>query len=127
MILLSLHSRASDGCRGVWKSRGGPINRARLLSSGSSTVSGLVSTPALTWLSPGNTCSDASESSPCVGASGKKVAEETGDQECAVLCGSKHLPQQLEATQSGTEANFKMRFFFLLGNCEYQDLETSNP
>lgn len=65
--------------------------------------------PALTWLSPGSTYSDASEGSQRVRASGEKVPK---GWESVVLCRIKYLPKQQEAAQSGTESNFKVRFFY---------------
>ena len=85
--------------------------------------------PALTWLSPANTRSDANECSPCIRASGEKVPR---GWDSVVFYRIKYLPQQQEAAQLGTVSHFKVRcyfffFFFYLGDHEYPDLETTNP
>lgn len=56
----------------------------------------------------------------------KSFRRESCKRGCEVLCRIKYLPKQYQAAQSGTESKFKVRFC-LLGDCEYRDLETTDP
>ena len=121
-LITQLHgqtTRASDCYRGVWKARKAHQERQSSLLGNSYSVSAGLSTPALTWFSLGNTCSDASESPPGVRVLGERLAEGTGRWDSIPLRRIKSLPKQQEVALLGTESNFKVRF--ILGDCEYQD------
>lgn len=106
-LITQLHrqpNRVSNSYRGVRKAMEGS-SRATKFSSLLGNLYSIwvsLSMSALTWLSPRNTCSDTSESSPCVRALGKRVAEGTERWESVLLCRIKYLPKQQEAAQSGT-------------------------
>lgn len=105
-LITQLHgqpNRASNSYRGVCKAMQSS-SRATKFSSLLGNLYSIwasFSMSALTWLSPRNTCSDASESSPCVRTLGKRVTEGTERWESVLLCRIKYLPKQQEAAQSG--------------------------
>lgn len=118
-------TRGSDCCRGMCKAREGSSKATEFttLLGNSFRVWPALSTPALTGLSRGNTCSDANEGPTCRSFR-RESCRRSGE------IGIQTLKDQISPQIPGsgparTESNFKVSF--ISRACEYQDWETTNP